>query len=47
MTQSSRVRLERYVRSQFRFFTPTPTRWGDCDRFGHVNNVLFVRYLDR
>jgi len=46
MSQSSKVPLEQYARSQFRFFTPTPTRWGDCDRFGHVNNVLFVRYFE-
>jgi len=35
-----------YSRPNFRFFTPTPTRWGDCDRLGHVNNVQFVRYFE-
>ena len=38
--------LERFARSEFRFFTPSPTRWGDCDMFGHVNNVEFVRYFE-
>ena len=35
-----------FLRGGFRFFTPTPTRWGDCDMFGHVNNVQFVRYYE-
>ena len=38
--------LERFVRSEFRFFSPSPTRWGDCDMFGHINNVQFVRYYE-
>jgi len=36
----------RYLRGDFRFYTSTPTRWGDCDMFGHVNNVQFVRYYE-
>ena len=35
-----------FLRDGFRFFTPTLTRWGDCDMFGHVNNVQFVRYYE-
>lgn len=23
-----------------------PLRWGDMDTYGHVNNVMFVRYLE-
>ena len=34
------------LRGDFRFFTASPTRWGDCDAFGHVNNVQFVRYYE-
>ena len=45
---STAVKLDRqsFARSEFRFFTPSPTRWGDCDMFGHVNNVQFVRYYE-
>ena len=46
MPRSSKVSPEQFARSRFRFFTPTPTRWGDCDRLGHVNNVQFVRYFE-
>ena len=46
MSRSSQVPLEQFARARFRFFTPTPTRWGDCDRLGHVNNVQFVRYFE-
>jgi acyl-CoA thioester hydrolase len=38
--------LERFTRGGFRHFTPSPTRWGDCDMFGHINNVQFVRYYE-
>ena len=40
------TQVDLYLRPGFRFFTPTPTRWGDCDMFGHVNNVQFVRYYE-
>ena len=33
-------------RALFRFITAVPTRWGDADALGHVNNVLYVRYLE-
>ena len=46
MTSKVRIDTNRFCRQGFRFFTPTPTRWGDCDRFGHVNNVQFVRYFE-
>ena len=41
-----RIDRARFSRDGFRFFTATPTRWGDCDMFGHVNNVQFVRYYE-
>ena len=44
MNDSSRA--AGYARADFRFFTPSPTRWGDCDKFSHVNNVQFVRYFE-
>ena len=46
MSATGAMQVERYLRPGFRFFTPTPTRWGDCDMFGHVNNVQFVRYYE-
>jgi len=46
MTGSPRIDAPRFARERFRFFTQTPTRWGDCDMFGHVNNVQFVRYYE-
>ena len=46
MPESSSSRSEGYTRDSFRFFTPSPTRWGDCDKFGHINNVQFVRYYE-
>jgi len=33
-------------RDEFRFFIPMPTRWGDADPNGHINNAMFVRYLE-
>jgi acyl-CoA thioester hydrolase len=30
----------------FNFFTSVSTRWGDADMLGHINNVIFVRYLE-
>jgi len=46
VSQPSRIPGDQFLRAGFRFFTPTPTRWGDCDMFGHVNNVQFVRYYE-
>ena len=46
MTARARVDIANYARKCFRFYTATPTRWGDCDMFGHVNNVQFVRYYE-
>lgn len=46
MTSRARIDTQLFQREGFRFFTQTPTRWGDCDMFGHVNNVQFVRYYE-
>ncbi len=46
MTAAGATQVEQYLRPGFRFFTATPTCWGDCDMFGHVNNVQFVRYYE-
>ncbi|MFJ5216166.1 acyl-CoA thioesterase [Streptomyces sp. NPDC088354] len=29
-----------------RHIYPCPMRWSDMDAFGHVNNVVFLRYLE-
>lgn len=29
-----------------RHIFPCPLRWSDMDSFGHVNNVVFLRYLE-
>lgn len=39
----SEVKLER---SAYRLFTPVPTRWGDADALGHINNATLVQYLE-
>ena len=33
-------------RSAYHLFTPVPTRWGDADALGHINNAMLVRYLE-
>lgn len=33
-------------RSAYRHFTVIPTRWGDNDAYGHVNNVVYYAYFD-
>ena len=33
-------------RSRFPRFVPVPTRWGDNDVYGHVNNVAYYAYFD-
>lgn len=31
-------------RDAFRYFCPIPTRWGDEDRIGHINNAKYFTY---
>jgi acyl-CoA thioester hydrolase len=33
-------------RADFRHFLEIPTRWQDCDVYGHVNNVIYYSYFD-
>jgi len=33
-------------RSDFNHFFEMPTRWGDADAFGHINNTLYSRYYE-
>ena len=33
-------------RAEFNFFTQVPTRWGDADMLGHINNVVYMCYLE-
>ncbi len=33
-------------RSQFSHFTSLPVQWGDMDMLGHVNNVIYFRYIE-
>jgi acyl-CoA thioester hydrolase len=40
------TRVERPRRDEFRRFTHMPTRWGDQDAYGHVNNVVYYSYCE-
>jgi len=31
----------------FRFRMPIHVRWSDCDPFGHVNNAVYLTYLEQ
>lgn len=33
-------------REDFRHFFAENVRWGDCDMLGHVNNTLYIRYIE-
>ncbi|PRZ44991.1 acyl-CoA thioester hydrolase [Paraburkholderia fungorum] len=33
-------------RDAYRHFTILPTRWGDNDAYGHVNNVVYYAFFD-
>jgi acyl-CoA thioester hydrolase len=34
------------TRARYRHFQKMPTRWGDNDVYGHVNNVVYYSYFD-
>jgi acyl-CoA thioester hydrolase len=34
------------TRDGFRHFLEIPTRWGDNDSYGHVNNVVYYAFFD-
>ena len=33
-------------RADYELFTSVPTRWGDADALGHINNAMLVRYIE-
>lgn len=33
-------------RDSYRWWTTFPTRWADCDAYGHVNNVIYYSFFD-
>lgn len=40
------AKLTAESRARYRHFQAIPTRWGDNDVYGHVNNVVFYSYFD-
>lgn len=46
ITGVSRARPEPCSRSSYRVFRSIPTRWGDNDIYGHVNNVVYYSWFD-
>jgi acyl-CoA thioester hydrolase len=34
------------TRGDFRFWWPVSVRWGDMDAMGHVNNIIYLQYLE-
>ncbi|MDA0663566.1 MAG: thioesterase family protein [Proteobacteria bacterium] len=38
--------VQEQSRADFPHFTAIPTRWQDCDVYGHVNNVVYYAYFD-
>ena len=41
-----RARSEAHARVDYRLFRSVPTRWGDNDIYGHVNNVVYYSWFD-
>jgi acyl-CoA thioester hydrolase len=39
-------RPARLRRSDFRWFCSVPSRWDDNDAYGHVNNVVYLSWID-
>ena len=39
-------KAKRPCRDEFRHFTQMPTRCGDHDAYGHVNNVVYYSYCE-
>lgn len=44
MNESAKPPVE--TRARYRHFQAIPTRWGDNDIYGHVNNVVYYSYFD-
>ena len=36
----------RPARPDFRYWCPVTVRWGDMDAMGHVNNIIYLQYLE-
>ena len=34
------------TRVEFTFWWPVTVRWGDMDAMGHVNNMIYLQYLE-
>jgi acyl-CoA thioester hydrolase len=34
------------TRAEFSFWWPVTVRWGDMDAMGHVNNIIYLQYLE-
>ena len=34
------------ARQDFRLWWPVTVRWGDMDAMGHVNNIMYLQYLE-
>ncbi len=34
------------IRKDFRFWWSVTVRWGDMDAMGHVNNIIYLQYLE-
>lgn len=45
-TSVQRARPEPDSRGSYRVFQSIPTRWGDNDIYGHVNNVVYYSWFD-
>jgi acyl-CoA thioester hydrolase len=42
----SKARPRPRPRADFRYIAAVPTRWGDNDQYGHVNNAVYYFYFD-
>lgn len=45
-SETAPARPERASRAAFARFLALPTRWGDNDQYGHVNNVQYYAFFD-
>ena len=40
------TRMQPTLRGDYPHFDAMPTRWGDNDSYGHVNNVVYYAFFD-
>jgi acyl-CoA thioester hydrolase len=43
---AARAKPPAETRARYRHFLAIPTRWGDNDLYGHVNNVVYYAWFD-